>query len=311
MLRVTHLNHRQKMKTQAAFSKLLSLLLALVLVTTAVPIQALAANDSQSTSTDTELVIDQGENASDASEVTDNETQDSGSSEVDEVDPGQTPSDESESSVSEESTEDNSESNSNEAATTPETEESGDEAGDSAVYAKDGELARVTLEGAAAQNEQSATDALLQNSDIDESTAHDAASIAMIKSLEGSSVAVRDGSELESSHDGTSIESFYTSWITEDTTSDNDDSKLSLAPNDNTDQTVRFRINYALNSTVKYGAGDIVITIPSMVQLMNLLNLTLLVGVLFPISQVILLVPSLKTRLLWLLMNMQRPEVLP
>ena len=26
---------------------------------------------------------------------------------------------------------------------------------------------------------------------------------------------------------------------------------------------VRFRINYALNSTVKYGAGDIVITIPS------------------------------------------------
>ena len=64
--------------------------------------------------------------------------------------------------------------------------------------------------------------------------------------------------------DGSNIESIEAKWITEDSDPDNgDDSLLYVKPVDDTEQSVRLQINYALSGEHNYDPGDVTITVPA------------------------------------------------
>lgn len=273
MKTVNHALYNTEKTVKAKSNFFFSLLLTFVLVFSMVPVQAFAnpetstqdvtieetttntldSDSSDSENPDAENVSNQDSQESDTEKEQHNSTQEPEESTNSNSSEGSQPQDAATSSN--DGSDPNEESDS--------SAESLDEVNDGASFVENDGLNYVVLEGSATNNLQSATNAISNVSDLDPNTANSIASIALNKSTNGSSAVIRNGEQLPSSHENTAVESFYTSWITEDTTNDNNDSNLLLAPSDNTDQTIRYRINYAIKSNQMFDAGDVVITIPS------------------------------------------------
>ena len=273
MKTVNHALYNTEKTVKAKSNFFFSLLLTFVLVFSMVPVQAFANPETstqdvtiEETTTNT---LDSDSSDSENPDAENVSNQDSQESDTEKEQHNSTlePEESTNSNSSEGSQPQDAATSSNDGSDPDEESDSSaeslDEVNDGASFVENDGLNYVVLEGSATNNLQSATNAISNVSDLDSNTANSIASIALNKSTDGSSAVIRNGEQLPSSHENTAVESFYTSWITEDTTNDNNDSNLLLAPNDNTDQTIRYRINYAIKSNQMFDAGDVVITIPS------------------------------------------------
>lgn len=143
------------------------------------------------------------------------------------------------------------------------------EAGPEAELFDENGLVAVTLQGEAASTQGAALVALRDEAGVDQDTARDAAAIVFGVTGVGDEPAVRDGEELPSgegdpdSGSGSFVDTLQVRWITEDDDPDNGDADLLyLHPADDTDQSVRMRVSYALSGSYDYGPGEVTITVP-------------------------------------------------
>ena len=147
--------------------------------------------------------------------------------------------------------------------------EDADEVGPGAELLDESGIVAVTLQGEAASSQGAALVALRDEAGVDQDTARDAAAIAFGVTGVGDEPAVRDGEQLPSgegdpdSGSGSFVDTLQVRWITADDDPNNgDDALLYLRPADDTDQSVRMRVSYALSGSYDYGPGEITITIP-------------------------------------------------
>ena len=130
-------------------------------------------------------------------------------------------------------------------------------------------LVAVTLQGDATTSQDAAYKALKSDVRVSDKTAKSAAKTAFDLQDIDMEPAVRDGDELPTgegdpgSGSGSFVDTLQLRWITKDDDPDNgDDALLYLHPFDNTDQSVRMRVSYALSGSYDYGPGEVTITIP-------------------------------------------------
>ena len=137
---------------------------------------------------------------------------------------------------------------------------------DGATFIKNGGNEAVGLFGEATKSQKEAKEALLEDTDLSDKEASEAAEeifeeqpIAAPAEDEGG-----DGEEdIKSSGDGTSIDSVTAKWLTADTVDNGDASLLYLRPDNTNSVSMRLQINYALSGEHNYNPGDITITIPA------------------------------------------------
>ncbi|MDO4428677.1 MAG: Cna B-type domain-containing protein, partial [Atopobiaceae bacterium] len=145
--------------------------------------------------------------------------------------------------------------------------EDADEVGPGAELLDENGIVAVTLQGEAASSQGAALVALRDEAGVDQGTARDAAAIAFGVTGVGDEPAVRDGERLPSGEgdqsSGSFVDTLQVRWITEDDDPDNNDPDyLYLCPSDNSDQSVRMRVSYALSGSYDYKPGEVTITIP-------------------------------------------------
>ena len=141
------------------------------------------------------------------------------------------------------------------------SEENADEKDDlsGAGFAKNGEVLAVELQGEATQSKEAAVNALIKEG-LKKAEAEKIANTIFAKGD------VREGEETSypPSADGSYIEdTFRAEWITNDTVENGDPDLLYVKPGDNSVQSVKLRVSYALSGEHNYGPGDITITVPA------------------------------------------------
>ncbi|MBR3227067.1 MAG: hypothetical protein IKF68_00830, partial [Erysipelotrichaceae bacterium] len=114
----------------------------------------------------------------------------------------------------------------------------------------------VTLQGRAATDQSLALNALKDESGLDSDEASDIIDDVFEAGETDPEYPSRD-------EDGTQIENVSIKWVTEDTVDDGDPNLLSIIPADDSKQSVRLRVSYALSGEFDYQPGDITVTIPA------------------------------------------------
>lgn len=138
---------------------------------------------------------------------------------------------------------------------------------DGATYYRIAQNEAVGLFGEATQNRQEAKEALMEDADLSNQEASEAAEEIFeeppIAAPAGDDDEEETEEEIKSAADGTSIDSVTAKWLTGDTVNNGDDSLLYLRPGNNDSVTMRLQINYAMSGEHNYNPGDITITIPA------------------------------------------------
>jgi len=128
---------------------------------------------------------------------------------------------------------------------------------------KDG-VAAVVVQGDATDSKSAAADALAEDTELSTNEAKEVAETLFAKG------ATRDADDDDVSNpppseaDGTYIEdTFKAEWVTNDTVDNGDPDLLYVKPGDDSVQSVKLRVSYALSGEHNYNPGDITITVPA------------------------------------------------